>query len=120
MQPCHAIRTNSGPGVSSFLLTNGLLGSAPSRFLLGTAYDEPPVDEQDWSLVARIATGHGIDNSNNHSSDNRIAPSEDRTTRVKLQDFEEIRWLGSGNFGRVLLVRQNDTGDIFAACQFLP
>eukprot|EP00933_Yihiella_yeosuensis_P051608 TRINITY_DN49589_c0_g1_i1.p1 TRINITY_DN49589_c0_g1~~TRINITY_DN49589_c0_g1_i1.p1 ORF type:complete len:809 (-),score=108.75 TRINITY_DN49589_c0_g1_i1:15-2375(-) len=71
-------------GLSSFMLTNGLLGSAPSRFLLGNVYDEPLVDEQD------------------------------HTSKAKIDDFQELDWLGSGNFGRVLLVRHKETGDIFA------
>lgn len=72
-------------GISSFMLSAGL--GALSRTMMNSIREEP---------------------------DDAAGSAEYSSVRASFEDFTEIKMLGEGAFGKVLLVRQKETGELFA------
>eukprot|EP01091_Cochliopodium_minus_P015909 TRINITY_DN578_c0_g1_i1.p1 TRINITY_DN578_c0_g1~~TRINITY_DN578_c0_g1_i1.p1 ORF type:complete len:468 (-),score=183.20 TRINITY_DN578_c0_g1_i1:143-1546(-) len=82
---------------------------------------------QDWISVCRQAKQQEIDKrnppskseksstpSNNKSGGNTPTKEEPKTERVGIEDFELLTVIGEGSFGKVLRVRKNNDGKIYA------
>src|SRR5271156_3598599 len=82
------------------------------------------IAEEEEALPSRVGTppipipnGHNR-HSGQFSSDGDEGPREGMLNRkMKPEDFEQVRVLGKGGYGTVLLVRQKTTGRLFAQKQ---
>lgn len=79
-----------------------------------------PIPRSTGRRNSAIASSYEIDISNSFVSSSLVVdrnPNSNSTYKPKLSDFEPIKVLGKGSYGKVLLVREISTGKLFAQKQ---
>ncbi|QPG74825.1 hypothetical protein FOA43_002161 [Brettanomyces nanus] len=105
---------DDGEGVKFFKKyeSNSVVSVGPIGKRLGTSY-KVEIDEF-YEAESRSNSAAGVDNVHKLP---RMIYSSLHKTKPKIQDFEQLKVLGKGSYGKVLLVKHKQSGKLYAQKQ---